>query len=168
MYEGHYVYSLYIHLSGFIAKVGQRVGPGTPVGRVGHTGPATNDHLHLEVRLSKVKGDAMKDFIVVNPALFVSRRPGRGALTGRVRKGGKRLDGARIYGPIVPEPQDTPFGFFEVYGRGASGDPGLREDFMIMDIPPGVYPVEVVHRRETRSACVEIKAGVNTWIEVEF
>ncbi|KQT94625.1 hypothetical protein ASG49_07215 [Marmoricola sp. Leaf446] len=39
----------YCHQSAFVAEPGQRVGPGTPIGRVGSTGNVTGPHLHLEV-----------------------------------------------------------------------------------------------------------------------
>lgn len=39
----------YCHQSAFVAEPGQRVEPGTPIGRVGSTGNVTGPHLHLEV-----------------------------------------------------------------------------------------------------------------------
>ena len=42
----------YCHQSAFVAEPGQRVDPGTPIGRVGSTGNVTGPHLHLEVRPS--------------------------------------------------------------------------------------------------------------------
>jgi murein DD-endopeptidase MepM/ murein hydrolase activator NlpD len=41
------VYSLYLHLSAFTVREGQRVGRGDTVGLIGNTGRATGPHLHL-------------------------------------------------------------------------------------------------------------------------
>jgi murein DD-endopeptidase MepM/ murein hydrolase activator NlpD len=42
---------MYAHLSRVEVRVGERVGAGFEVGRVGSTGDATGPHLHFEVRI---------------------------------------------------------------------------------------------------------------------
>ena len=45
------VRTMYAHLSRVGVRLGQHVGVGARVGRVGVTGDATGPHLHFEVRL---------------------------------------------------------------------------------------------------------------------
>lgn len=47
----------YGHLSGFIARTGDRVQTGTPIAKVGSTGRSTGPHLHFEVRKGNVAID---------------------------------------------------------------------------------------------------------------
>src|SRR5207302_3670242 len=45
----YHVYSVYYHNSALLVTVGQKVTAGDVISRVGNTGRATNDHMHLEV-----------------------------------------------------------------------------------------------------------------------
>ncbi len=52
--------TLYAHASQLLVKEGQRVSPGEPIARVGHTGRTTGDHLHFEVRVNGTPVDPMR------------------------------------------------------------------------------------------------------------
>lgn len=49
--HGHGIETRYAHLSGFTARVGDRVASSEQIGRMGSTGRSTGTHLHFEVRV---------------------------------------------------------------------------------------------------------------------
>jgi murein DD-endopeptidase MepM/ murein hydrolase activator NlpD len=57
--HGGGVVTLYAHLSAIAVSVGQAVGTGTLVGRVGSTGESTGPHLHFEVRVREAAVDPL-------------------------------------------------------------------------------------------------------------
>lgn len=55
------IISLYFHLDNFADfAVGEPIKKGKPLGRIGHTGFATGDHLHWELRVNNVAVDPMQ------------------------------------------------------------------------------------------------------------
>jgi len=170
-----FVFSVYYHNSLLLVKVGDHVKTGDVIARVGNTGRATNDHLHLEVHASPFDSTRLIVDPAVryppyntNPELWIDPLPGTGMVVGQVwDSGGKPVQQARIYGLVKPEPQETPFSFIETYGPRNHSDPIYQEHFGISDVPPGEYVlgVEIGGKRVFRR--VKIEAGKLTWVEFE-
>jgi murein DD-endopeptidase MepM/ murein hydrolase activator NlpD len=169
-----YVWSTYYHNAEILVAAGQRVRAGDPIARVGSTGRATNDHLHLEIHVTPTP-----DSIAVvdpanrfpshtrNPQLWIEPLPGTGVIAGRVFDAdGRAVPGARVYGVTKPLPRETPFSFAETYEDKAHPDPVFNEHFAIGDVPAGTYVlgVEIDGRRVWR--VVRVSPGRVT--EVEF
>ncbi len=58
--HGYGITTRYAHLSAILVEVGQMVGKGDTVGRVGSTGRSTGSHLHYEVRIDGEAIDPMR------------------------------------------------------------------------------------------------------------
>jgi len=167
------VYSASYHHSALLVQAGDRVQAGQPIGRVGNTGRATNDHLHLEVhavpfdsvRLVVDPAERYPPFST-NPELWIAPLPGTGIVAGQVwTAAGARADQARVYGLVKGAPQETPFAFAETYGTRARGTPAYHEHFAVGDVPAGEYVlyVEIGGRRVARR--VRVDPGRVTWVE---
>ncbi|MGB4590208.1 MAG: peptidoglycan DD-metalloendopeptidase family protein [Clostridiaceae bacterium] len=57
--HGNGIASLYAHMSGFNASIGQEVSQGSIIGFVGSTGSSTGPHLHFEIRVNGTRVDPM-------------------------------------------------------------------------------------------------------------
>lgn len=64
--HGNGLMTRYAHMSGFAARVGDRVAAGAVIGAIGNTGRSTGPHLHFEVRI---------DDRPVNPRPFLEAAP---------------------------------------------------------------------------------------------
>jgi murein DD-endopeptidase MepM/ murein hydrolase activator NlpD len=166
------VYSTYYHNSALLVKVGRKVTRGTMISRVGNTGRATNDHLHLEISASPVDSisaivDSTQRFppYTSNPELWIEPLPGTGIVAGQVLDAsGAPVPQARIYGITKLNPVETPFSFAETYGDKAHPHPLYGEHFAVSDVPPGLYTVgtEIEGKKVFRQVTVE--EGKLTWV----
>ena len=145
--NGKYLFSVYYHNVSLDVHVGQRVKTGDVISHVGNTGRATNDHLHLEVHVAPstdssaiVKAEERYPPFTTNPQLWIRPLPGTGIVAGRVRDAaGKPVPGARVYGLVLPFPEETPYSYAETYKEHAHSTPGYDEDFAVGDVPAGTY-----------------------------
>jgi murein DD-endopeptidase MepM/ murein hydrolase activator NlpD len=168
-----FIYSVYYHNSELLVQVGQRVARGDTLARVGHTGRATNDHLHLEVHASPVDSvqlivDSLQRYppYTTNPELWIAPPSGTGMVAGQVRdSAGRPVPGARIHGLSSPRPRETPLSYVETYRDRVHSHPLYLEDFAIGGIPPGDYVLgtEIGGRKVWRR--VTVAAGQVTWVE---
>ncbi len=168
-----FVFSVYYHNSRLRTSVGDRVARGDIISEVGHTGRATNDHMHLEVHLAPT--DSVKPIVdslnryppyTTNPELWITPLPGTGLIAGTVvDAAGKAIPQAHIYGVKKPLPAETPFVFAETYGPRNRPHPVYGEQFALTDVPAGLHTLFVVidGKRITRS--VRVRPGAMTWVE---
>ena len=172
-FQDQHVFSTYYHNSTIDVRVGDRVRMGQVIARVGNTGRATNNHLHLEVHVAPTTDSAT---IVnpaerfpphtVNPQLWLRPLPGTGIVAGRVLdESGQPVAGARIHGLVLPYPVETPFSYAETYGDRAHGDPAYNENFAVGDVPAGSYLVGVIIGEERVWRRVRVEAGRVTIVE---
>jgi murein DD-endopeptidase MepM/ murein hydrolase activator NlpD len=166
------IWSVYYHNTKVEVKLGQRVAAGQRIARVGNTGRATNEHLHLEVHVAPLDSavmivDSLERFppYSTNPELWLEPLPGTGILAGQVLDTeGHAVPGARIYGLEKPDPRDTPFSYIEAYADHAHSHPLYGEHFAVSDVPPGAYILGTdiggvkVFRR------VVVQPGLLTWV----
>jgi murein DD-endopeptidase MepM/ murein hydrolase activator NlpD len=166
------LFSVYYHNSELRVKVGARVKEGQVIARVGNTGRATNDHLHLELAISPTDSigaivDSTQRFppYTTNPELWLEPLPETGIVAGQVfDSSGAPLQQARIYGITKRDPTDTPFSFAETYGEKGHPHPLYQEHFAVGDVPQGTYVigVEIAGKKVYRRITVE--PGLLTWV----
>jgi murein DD-endopeptidase MepM/ murein hydrolase activator NlpD len=166
------VYSTYYHNSAITVKLGQKVAAGQVIALVGHTGRATNDHLHLEIHAAPTDSigaivDSSQRFFpyTTNPELWIEPLEKTGIVAGQVFDSkGLPVPQARIYGLVKPEPSETPYSYAETYGDKAHPHPLYGEHFAVSDILPGTYLIgtEIEGKKVFRRVTVE--AGKLSWV----
>jgi murein DD-endopeptidase MepM/ murein hydrolase activator NlpD len=166
------IFSTYYHNSALSVRLGRKVARGTVIARVGNTGRATNDHLHLEISASPGDSiglvvDSLQRFppYTSNPELWIEPLPNTGIVAGQVfDSSGAPVRQARIYGITKRDPVDTPYSFAETYGDKAHPHPLYGEHFAVSDVPPGTFVMgtEIGGRKVFRQVTVE--AGKLSWV----
>ncbi len=139
-YNGLPVYVLYGHVRRVLVQEGERVARGQLIAEVGQEGIALGPHLHLEVRLGENTYTA-----TVNPEFWLEPMPGHGTLIGRLGTGDGRVwQGARILVYRVEDGQPRYWTTIPTYlpEPGIQPDPLWGENWVLTDVPAGVYVLE--------------------------
>jgi len=168
-----YIFSAYYHNATLDVTVGQRVRTGDVIARVGNTGRATNDHLHLEVHIAPtpdssaiVNPEERYPPYTVNPQLWIEPIAGTGIVAGRVLDAaGNPVPGARVHGLVVAYPEETPFSFAETYSDRAHAHPLYQENFAVGDVPAGNYTLGVDINGQRVWRRVTVRPGMVTFVE---
>ena len=171
--QKYFVFSVYYHNSALIVHVGDRVRRGDVISRVGHTGRATNDHIHLEVHVAPTDSvspiiDSLNRYprYTTNPELWITPLPGTGVIAGTVSdSAGHAIPQARVYGIVKPVPRETPFAFAETYGPRNRPHPVYGEEFALSDVPAGTQHLFVIINGKRIDRTVTVTAGQLAWVD---
>jgi murein DD-endopeptidase MepM/ murein hydrolase activator NlpD len=169
------LYSTYYHNSSVGVKEGARVRAGQEISKVGNTGRATNDHLHLELSASPTDSlgaivDSSQRFppYTTNAELWLEPLPGTGIVAGQVvGADGAPVKLARIYGIMKRDPRETPFSFAETYGDMGHSHPLYGEHFAVGDVPAGSYVVGTAIGEKRVLRRITVAPGKLTWVVFE-
>jgi murein DD-endopeptidase MepM/ murein hydrolase activator NlpD len=152
-YNDQKLYTVYAHMNRALATVGQHVETGDIIGLVGATGATTGPHVHFEVRLGENSFHH-----TLNPELWIVPPQGWGVLAGRIMdtKGNpishKEID-------LISEKTQKLY-VVKTYGSGGAinPDPYYHENFVLGDLPAGIYKIQISYEPDKKPAQV--------WVEI--
>jgi murein DD-endopeptidase MepM/ murein hydrolase activator NlpD len=171
------VYLLYGHLSETLARTGDWLDVGAPVGLVGMTGAAIGNHLHLEVRLGGTGYENTR-----NPLLWLKPEPGQGVIAGLfVAANGQPIAEAPITFFRASEPdkwwrQVQTYADPQTAPTPATGSPAgvfslgsddqLGENFALGYVPAGDYLVKATVGAKSFVQGVTVKPGEIAFVRI--
>jgi murein DD-endopeptidase MepM/ murein hydrolase activator NlpD len=170
-YDGHYLYTLYAHLSAVLVVTGQHVEARDPVGLVGNTGRVSGPHVHFEVRVGEANStDPATYGDTYNPVLWMAPYVGTGVIAGRVTDGSGRLvmdADITIRTRATGLTADTSTTYiFQNTTIDVNADPVWNENFAVGDLPAGRYTVIANIGGEPVSRTVTVLEGTTTFVEI--
>lgn len=162
--DGQPIYTVYTHLEKTTVKVGDEVKSGQIIGSVGLTGNTSGPHLHYEVRLLTKDGQ-----INQNPELWLAPVLEHGVLAGRItNQYGYPLNGWKFILTSLESGRDWVISTYDpeilTYHEH---DPYFRENYVISDLPAGLYQVSMWYNYRYYKSTVEIHPGTVNYVNFE-
>lgn len=156
------VFCLYGHLNSISVEEGQRVKTGDELGTVGESGIALGPHLHFEVRTSENTYASTR-----NPMLWFKPLEGRGTVVGWVKD---------AQGRLAPEQQvflrrangGTPITIYTYLDHGVNPDDEWGENFVIWDLEPGAYELEIQVNGRAYTKFLVVREGHTVWVDIRL
>lgn len=158
-YNDQQLYTIYAHMSLMNVIKGQHVETGDVIGFVGTTGASTGPHVHFEVRLPN-----NSFFYTYNPELWIAPPQGWGVLAGRLMDSkGELIQQVEV--KVNPEQEGRNF-TVRTYGKNGAvnPDPYYNENFVLGDLPAGIYKVSFEYEDELVQTWVEIFPGQISYV----
>lgn len=161
-YQGQPVWTLYAHMSEIYVQEGDIVKMGDVIGEVGETGYVTGAHVHFEVRIG-----INSYYNTRNPLLWIAPYLNRGVVAGSVvtpdgeyiqnalvqlNRSGRRVDSTTTY--ISPKQPGAS------YVAQVVPDDNWQENFVMSDVPAGVYRLVVVSGDQRFTQEIEVLPGL--------
>ena len=156
------LFTIYAHLSEVNVVKGQMVEWGEEIGLSGGTGFSTAPHLHFEVRMGENYSLNSR-----NPELWLAPPQGWGVLVGRVMNSQNNwlkdwdveITNLETQQTWSAESYDTEFGI--------SRDPYYNENFVLSDLPAGIYEIKIPYVGYTYHTYVKIFPGAATYFKFQ-
>jgi murein DD-endopeptidase MepM/ murein hydrolase activator NlpD len=157
-YQGQTLWTVYAHLNRVDVWLGQHVSTGEQLGVVGMTGHASGPHLHFEVRL----GDN-RYFNTRDPELWVVSPQGWGVLAGKMLDSfGKPLDEQSV--EITSRKTGDKVDVQTYAPDTVHSDEVYQEDFVVSDLPEGVYQVDINYAGHLYSTELYVYPGMTNMV----
>lgn len=156
-YQNETLYTVYAHMDSLNVMLGEDVDTGQTLGFVGDTGYTTGPHLHFEVRTGN-----NNFYKTRNPELWIAPPQGWGILAGRIMNSNKGLiEKVEIHVYSETEKKDRTVITYTM--KGINGDDYYKENFVLSDLPAGIYTVSFKYDDTNYKHTITIHAGLVTF-----
>jgi murein DD-endopeptidase MepM/ murein hydrolase activator NlpD len=163
-WQGQPLYVLYGHVLNIMVAPGQRVRQGQVLAELGVGGATVGAHLHLEVRAGSNEFGATR-----NPHLWLEPLPGHGLIAGRLLDGaGRPWQGVAVsaIGQAENGVSRATWSYLVEPRPLVNPHEAWAENFVIPDLPPGLYRLLATIQGVTYEALVEVAAGETAVVEI--
>lgn len=163
-FQGKPLFTLYGHIEEPLVVAGQTVQAGDPIALLGNTGRSTGPHVQFEVRMGSNEYGS-----TYNPVLWMAPYVGHGVIAGQViDERGNYLQDVDITLSRGGFVRDTTTSYvFRDVGSRVNVDPNWQENFVIPDVPEGLYTVEAIINGQRVSKIIDVQWGMVNFVTLE-